>query len=330
MQAFVTGGSGYLGRNLIRALIARGDAVRALARSEAAAQVVRSLGAEPMRADLLDGPALQAGMEGCAVVFHAAATVEEWGPRSLFERINVEGTRSALAAAKAAGVGRFVHVGTEAVFADGGPMAGLDESRALPARPLPRYAASKAAAERLVRAANVPGFATVVCRPRLIWGGDDSSVLPKLVEAVQKGQWAWVDGGHYLTSTCHVDNVVEGLLLAAERGRPGAAYFLSDGAPIEFRRFMEAQFATRGVVAGDKSVPRLLAKFLAIVCEFAWEYLPLTAAPPLTRMAIALGTQEVTVSDALARRELGYVGCTSREAGLAAMKKPAPEGAGFR
>lgn len=321
MQAFVTGGSGYLGRNLIRALVARGDAVRALARSEAAAMAVRALGAEPLRADLLDAKALCAGMEGCEVVFHAAATVEEWGPRELFERINVEGTRVVLAAAQAAGVARFVHVGTEAVFADGGPMAGLDERSVIPAKPLPRYPATKAAAERLVRAANAPGFATVVCRPRMIWGGDDSSVLPKLIEAVRKGQWAWVDGGRYRTSTCHVDNVVEGLLLAAERGQPDAAYFLTDGESVEFRAFMEAQFAAHGVVAADKSMPRWLVRLVATVCEWAWDNLPLKGAPPLTRMALALGTQEVTVSDALARRELGYVGHTTREAGLAAIKK---------
>lgn len=321
MQVFVTGGSGYLGRNLIRALVARGDAVRALARSDSAAGAVQRLGAEPLRADLLDGPALTAGLRGCAAAFHAAATVEEWGPKSLFERVNVEGTRTVLVAAQAAGVPRFVHVGTEAVFADGGPMSGLDEHSAIPAHPLPRYPASKAAAERLVLAAAAPGFAALVCRPRLIWGGDDSSVLPKLIEAVRKGQWAWVDGGRYRTSTCHVDNVVEGLLLAAERGRPGAAYFLSDGEPIEFRVFMEAQFATQGVTAGDKSIPRSMAKAVATACEFAWEWLPLKGAPPLTRMAIALGTQEVTVSDTLARRELGYVGRTTRDAGLAAMKK---------
>lgn len=321
MQAFVTGGSGYLGRNLIRALVARGDTVRALARSEGAAQVVRLLGAEPVRGDLLDGPGLGAAMEDCTVVFHAAATVEEWGPRALFERINFEGTRVALTAAKSAGVARFVHVGTEAVFADGGPMAGLDEHSTIPARPLPRYPATKAAAERLVRAANAPGFATVVCRPRLIWGGDDTSVLPKMIEAVKQGQWAWVDGGRYLTSTCHVDNVIEGLLLAADRGQPGAAYFLTDGEPVEFRAFMSAQFAAHGVDGGDKSIPRPLAKLVGTVCEFAWDWLPLKGAPPLTRMAIALGTQEVTVSDAVARRELGYVGRTTREAGLAAMKK---------
>jgi nucleoside-diphosphate-sugar epimerase len=324
MQVFVTGGSGFLGRNLIRALVARGDAVRALARSEAAAMAVRALGAEPLRADLLDRLGLETGMEGCAVVFHAAATVEEWGPQSLFERVNVEGTRVALAAARAAGVGRFVHVGTEAVFADGGPMAGLDEHSLLPAKPLPRYPATKAAAERLVRAADAPGFTTVVCRPRMIWGGDDSSVLPKLIAAVRQGQWAWVDGGRYLTSTCHVDNVVEGLLLAAGRGRPGAAYFLTDGEPVEFRAFLAAQFAAHGVDAGDKSIPRPLARLVGALCEWAWDHLPLKGAPPLTRMAVALGTQEVTVSDALARRELGYVGRTRREAGLAAMKTAGP------
>ncbi len=319
MQVFVTGGSGFLGRNLVRALVARGDSVRALARSEAAASAVSALGAAPVRGDLFDIVALASGLSGCEVCYHSAATVEEWGPRALFQRVNVDGTAALLAAAQKAGVPRFVHVGTEAAFATGGPMAGLDEYTPLPEHPLPRYPATKQVAEKLVCAANAPGFTTVICRPRLIWGHDDSSVLPKLLAAVKAGQWAWVDGGHYLTSTCHVHNVVEGLLLAAEKGRGGAAYFLSDGAPVEFRDFFTRLFATQGVVAPDKEIPRWLLKPLAALLEKFWDSLPLKGAPPLTRMAIALGTQEVTVSDALARRELGYQSRVSIEQGLAGL-----------
>lgn len=318
---FVSGGSGFVGRNLIRALVARGDDVLALARTPAAQQSVSALGATPVPADLLTVTAQQ--LRGCATVFHAAAVVDEWGPRDWFEQVNVQGTRHLLEVTRQAEVSCFVHVGTEAIFAEGPPLVNLDETHPIPEYPLPRYPASKAAAEKLVRAANSAQMRTIVIRPRLIWGADDTSVLPKLVEAVKKGQFAWIDDGHYLTSTCHVSNVVEGALLAAEKGRGGEAYFLTDGAPVEFRRFMTALFATRGVDPGTRSMPRALVRVLARLCEFPWEHLPLPGAPPLTRLAIVLGCQEVTVNDAKARNELGYRGHVSIEQGLLGLRNAA-------
>jgi uncharacterized protein YbjT (DUF2867 family) len=89
-KAFVTGGSGFVGRELIAALRAKGVAVRALARSDDAAATVEKLGAEPLRGDLVDHRALVRGVAGCDTVFHAAAYVEDWGPREDFFRTNVE------------------------------------------------------------------------------------------------------------------------------------------------------------------------------------------------------------------------------------------------
>lgn len=319
-RVFVTGGSGFVGRHLVRALVARGDEVRALARSEAAAAAVRAEGAHAVRGDLLDPAALADGVAGCERVFHCAATVDEWGPRLHYQRVNVEATQSLLATAQVAAVKRFIHVSTEAIYADGGPMRDLDEASPLPARPLPRYAQSKNLAERAVRAANAPLFATIACRPRLIWGAGDTSVLPKLVAAVKAGRFAWVDGGRYLTQTCHIDNVIEGLLKAADHGTGGQAYFLTDGEPVEFRAFFTDWLGTQGLSMPDKSVSFRLAYAFGAVCEWLWDHLPLPGAPPVSRLPVALGGQEVTISDAKARREIGYVGAVTREAGLAAMK----------
>lgn len=312
---FITGGSGFLGRNLIRDCRAHGHRVMALARSPQAQNAVREAGAEPVAGDLLDVKPEQ--IRGADWLIHSAAVVSEWGPKAVFQRINVDGTRHLLEVSRAAGVQSFVLIGTEAAYANGGPMRDITEDRPLPPDPLPRYPATKSAAEKLVRAANAPGFRTTVVRPRLIWGRDDTSVLPQLIETVKKGQFAWIDGGRYLTSTCHVANVCEGSLLAAEKGRGGEAYFLTDGAPQVFRDFMTRMFATRGVTVPEKIIPRWVAAIAATLCEFAWEYLPLPGNPPLTRMAIALGTQDVTVIDAKARRELGYQGKISVDAGMA-------------
>ncbi len=138
MKAFVTGGSGFLGGRLLETLVARGDDVLALARSDAAAKAVQAHGATAVRGDLDAIDTMQHAMSGCEVVFHSAAKVEEWGEPAEFDRINVDGTRNVLAAARAAGVARFVHVSTEAQYA-GGPMQKLTEivpARELAARPL--------------------------------------------------------------------------------------------------------------------------------------------------------------------------------------------------
>ena len=316
-QVCVTGGSGFVGRNLIRRLRKERVVVSALARSEAAANAVAALGATPARGDLLDHDALCAAMQGCDTVFHAAAKVDEWGAAADFQKINVEGTAAALRAARASGVRCFVHVGTEAVYADGkGSLAQLDESQPVPARPLPRYPATKAAAEALVLAADSPEMRCVSVRPRLIWGNDDTSVLPKLMEAVSSGRFVWADHGHALTSTTHVENVCEGLILAARKGRGGQAYFVSDGDPLPFRDFFPRMLQTRGVEMPDKSVPLGLAQLFASVAESLWTWLPLPGMPPATRMVVELGAKPVVISHAKAARELGYVPVISREEGL--------------
>lgn len=319
IRAFVTGGSGFLGRNLIAALRARGDEVRALARSESAAETVKKLGAEPVMGDLDDEKAMQTGMQGCDVVFHVAAITNDWGEYDEFYRVNVEGTEHVLEAARAAGVPRLVHVSTEAVLAGGPPITNADETWSLPQHPLGLYPLTKGMAEKRALAANSPKLATVVVRPRFIWGKGDTSVLPKLVQMAKSGQFKWIDGGHFRYSTCHVANVCEGLLLAAEKGQGGEVYFLTDGTPVDFRKFMTQVFKTQGIDAGNGSMPLWLARLLARGSEFAWRTFKLKGSPPVTRTAIEL--MKVTVNDAKARRELGYQSKMTPMQGLAEMQK---------
>src|SRR5512134_2327632 len=190
-RVFVTGGSGFLGRALIAALRERGSLVRALARSDRAADAVRAAGAEPVPGDLDDERALRDGMGGCAVVYHAAAKVELWGRREDFLRITVGGTERVIAAARAAAVPRLVHVSTEAVLAGAPSLAGVDERTPLPARPIGLYPLSKGMAEQRALAANGPDLSSVVVRPRFIWGRGDTVLLPGLVAAMKSGAWFW-------------------------------------------------------------------------------------------------------------------------------------------
>jgi nucleoside-diphosphate-sugar epimerase len=319
-SAFVTGGSGFIGGRLVRRLVAEGHRVRALARSEASAAAVAELGAEPVRGDLSDRASMAAGAEGCELAFHLAAHLGQWGTREEFIAGNVTGTQNALAACREAGVRRFVHCGTEAALIAGEPLVEVDETTPLRPDSKALYPATKAMAEQAVRSASADGFDALVLRPRFVWGEGDTTLLPGILSMVDAGRFAWIGGGSQLTDTTHVDNVVEGLLLAAARGRAGEAYFVTDGDRVGFREFVSTLIETQGVEPPTRSVPSAVAGPMAAASETVWRLLRLGGEPPLTRFAFWISSQECTIDISKARSELGYEPVTSREAGLAALR----------
>jgi nucleoside-diphosphate-sugar epimerase len=320
-SAFVTGGSGFIGGRLIRRLVKDGWTVRALARSDSAEGAVAELGAEPARGELGDVDSMAAGAEGCELAFHLAAHLGDSGAWEDFERGNVEGTQNALDACARAGVRRFVHCGTEAALMAGEPLVDVDETAPLrPDSPAP-YPATKARAEQAVRDANRDVFETVVLRPRFVWGAGDTTLLPTMVSMVEAGRFAWVGGGRHLTATTQVENVAEGLVLAAEKGTPGEPYFVTDGEPVEFRDFVSELLRTQGVEPPTRSLPTWLAHTISSGGELAWKALPLPGGPPLPRFTYWVTTQECTIDDSKARRELGYAPVVSREEGLAELRQ---------
>lgn len=323
MRVFVTGGSGFIGGHVIEALVAQGHEVVAMARSKASAGKVRGYGAEPSRCSL--GAVAPSAMAGCDAVVHAAAFVEEFGSRQDYFEANVDGTRQLLDAARAAGVKRFVLVGTEAALFDGTDLIDADETHPYPERHRFDYAASKAEAERLVLAASSEGMTTVSVRPCFVWGPRDNSVLPAVERMGKSGSWLWIDGGDKRTSTTHVRNLVHGISLALELGEGGQAYFITDDREQTLRSFIGDYAASAGVVLPDRSVPAVIARVAASLFETLWRGLRLSGTPPLTRLAAALMSANKTVSCARAKRELGYRPVVTLEDGLAELQaEPMP------
>jgi nucleoside-diphosphate-sugar epimerase len=318
--AFVTGGSGFIGGRLIERLVADGHKVRALARSERAAERIRARGGEAVSGDLSDAGSMRVGAKDCEWTFHAAAMLGDWGRREDFERGNVDGTRNVLTACREAGVRRFVHVGTEAALIAGEPLVDVDETAPLRPDSSALYSSTKAMAERLVLEANGDGFETVVIRPRFVWGRGDTTLLPEMVEMVRAGRFAWIGGGTHRTSITHVDNTVEGLALGAERGRPGNVYFVTDGEPVVFREFVSELLRTQGVEPPSRSIPAWVAGTLAVGGETAWSTLRLRGHPPLTRFAYWVSSQECTIRIDKARDELGYKPVMGLADGLAELR----------
>ncbi len=324
-SAFVTGGSGFIGGALVRRLVAEGTTVKALARSDKSAAAVEALGAEPVRGDLSDRAAIEAGAAGCDTAFHLAAHLGTWGKREDFVRDNVTGTENALAGCRAGGVRRFVHCGTEAALIAGDPLVEVDETAPLRPDSKALYCSTKALAEQAVRRASANGFETVVLRPRFVWGVGDTTLLPGITAMVESGKFAWVGGGTHLTDATHVDNVVEGLLLGAERGRSGEAYFVTDGHDVVFRDFLSELIEANGGNAPNRSVPRPLAWAVASAGDLAWRILPLGGEPPLPKFTFWLSSQECTIRIDKARAELGYAPVTDRARGMAGIRSLQPD-----
>jgi nucleoside-diphosphate-sugar epimerase len=324
MNIFITGASGFVGGAFAKAVAGR-HALTAMSRSEKSDAKIAAVGAKPARCTLDDVTA--AHLKGADAVVHCAAYVEEWGPWSDYWRINVDGTKRTLAAAKEAGVKRFVHIGTEAALFCGQNMRNVDETYPLALNsPFP-YSRTKAHAEKAVREANdsAKGFETIVVRPRFVWGPDDETILPAVKSMAEQGRFAWIGGGRNQTSTTYIGNLSYAIELALTKGRGGEAYFVLDGPPVVFRDLLTRMAAAAGFTLPDRNVPAWLIGAIAYVSEKAWRILPLPGRPPLTRFTAGIMSCDCVLVDAKARRDMGYQPPFTMDQGMVALAASALE-----
>lgn len=304
MKVFVTGASGFVGSATVKWLKKKKHTVLAMSRSESSDLLLKKLGAKPVRSEL--GKVAVADLKGVDAVIHAAAFVEQWGSRDDFWRANVTGTEQLLEAAKAANVKRFIFVGTEAMLFYGQDMVDIDETYPYPQSTPFLYSLTKGEAEKRVLAANSKTLTTLSVRPRLVWGEGDKTVLPVLVDMIQKKQFMWMDHGNKTTDTTHITNLAHALELALKKGKGGEAYFVTDGERTTFRDFLGRYLKTQGITAPQKSVPGFVARSLAFVVEGIWKILRLKSEPPLTRFAAAIMSRHCTIRIDKIRRDMGY------------------------
>jgi nucleoside-diphosphate-sugar epimerase len=303
-KVFLTGGSGFLGRYLIEALKDNGAEVFALARSAASAEIVARRGALPIAGDLdADGSWTRALAE-CEMVLHGAALLVPFAPYKEFYAANVVGTRRLLSAAQSGAVRRFVQIGAAAVvMGQPKPMRDVDETAALQTPAFAPYIATKSIAEREIRAAARDGFDAMVVRPPAIWG-EGSHLAVSLKESLDKGQFALIDNGRAVMSTCHAANVASGALAALSKGKGGEAYFLADAQTTTFRNFAAAMIGAEAL-KGVRSFPFWAAwQIGGLQQQMAnWGWIK---NPAITRQLLRLIGQDFTISTAKARRDLGW------------------------
>lgn len=309
----VTGASGFVGAAVVRALLRRGYRVRAALREGSPEANLTGLDVECVRADLLLPESLEAAVQGCAAVVHAAADYRLWAPRpDEVYRANVEGTGHLLDAAVRAGVGRIVYTGSVATLATDPTDASSDEnSEAGLEHMTGHYKRSKWLAEQLVLEHAERGTPVVVAMPSTPFGPGDLKPTPTgriVLDAISGRMPAYVDTG---LNVVHVDDVAEGHVLALERGQPGRRYILG-GDDLMLREMLEIVCREAG-----RQPPRLRLSLAAVMpvaglCEAAAR---VTGRPPLVSLdGVRMARNRMFFSSARAEQELGYRARPAREA----------------
>lgn len=319
---FVTGGSSFVGAAITQAMVSAGHRVRALARSEESARTVSSLGAEPVRGDLDDERSIAKGMLGSTIVVHAAASLNSGIRYRDHECTNVEGTRKVLESARRAMVRRFIYISAASIVIRAGRATHGNES--LPVvhdRSMP-YSATKGLAERIVLRANDGSMSTVALRPPFIWSENAPSIR-HIAHAFHEGRFMWIGGGEYPYSVCHVDNLASAVVRSVDHGQGGKAYFVTDDDVTSMRRFFTDVVEATGQPAKARVVPYWFGALLARMMGLVFALLRPGKQPPLTLETVRLIGKRIELSNALAKRELGYVPEVSRAVGVSRIRAAA-------
>lgn len=320
----MSGGSGFLGRNLAKMLLERGHTVRVLCRS--AAPELGACGVEVVRGDVSNQGAFIEAAQGCDAVIHSAARVGSWGPYEDFYRTNVVGTENALAACRESRVSRLVYTSTPSVVHGGGDIEGANESLAYSTHFNAHYPKTKALAEQAVLAANCEELATVALRPHLIWGPGDTQLLPRFAEKRRAGRLRLSSGPSKLVDTVYIDNAVQAHLCALDRLAPGAAcagkaYFISNGEPLAIDEVINSVLQAADLPPVDKTISPSLAKAAGALCELAYGALRIRAEPPITRFVADQLCTAHWFDIGAARRDLGYEPRVDFQEGLRRLRR---------
>jgi nucleoside-diphosphate-sugar epimerase len=291
MKVLVTGGRGLLGSAVVRELARRGHDVTSFQRSSAShAYPVRE-----MLGDITDPDAVAAAMVGQDGLVHLAALVSMIGAWDDFVRVNVDGTRTVLDAAIAAGVMRFVQVSSPSVAHAGEPLVGAAATAADPDHARGNYARSKAIAE--LGALSRDGDAMAVCaiRPHLVWGPGDTQLIGRIAERARAGRLVLVDDGAALIDTTYVDNAAEAIAQAFERCDDpdvhGRAFVVSNGQPRTVFELVSRIAIAAGGRPPTRHLPYPAARAAGAAVERAWVRTGREGEPPLTAfVAEQLGT----------------------------------------
>ncbi len=294
----LSGGTGFVGRHLVRTIAGRGWEVRVLVHRT---ELPQQEGVAAINGDIRDAAVLKSGCAGADTVFHLAAAVgSAVTDRSDFREVNARGTEAVLEAARAAGVRRVVHVSSAGVLSTVEPGVIADET--YPPQPRNLYDRTKWESERAAQRAAERGADIVIVRPGWVYGPGDRRTF-KLIKAVNDGRFFFLAGTKGRQTPIHVEDLVAGLLQSAEKGRRGELYHLA-GEVMPVEEMVAAIAAACGRPEPRFRLPKAPTVVAAAALEAIFGLFHKEA--PLNRGKLSFFLHPKALSSEKARREIGF------------------------
>ncbi len=286
MKALVTGGGGFLGRAIVKALLDKGDSVKTIQRGEYA--FLNEWGVETVRGDLTNQDDIDKAAQGCDIIFHVAAKAGVWGDYDEYFQANVLATKNVINACKKNNINYLVYTSTPSVVFDGKDEVCIDESTPYAAHFFNAYQKTKAEAEQLVLQSNDEKLKTVALRPHLIWGPGDTHLVPRVVQRAKSGRLKLVGKRENKVDSCYVDNAALAHILAANELMSnakcaGKAYFISNGEPITMEELINKILKAARLRPVNKRISAVLAFNVGALLEFFYAVLRIKNEPLMTR-----------------------------------------------
>lgn len=311
----VTGGGGFVGQALCKELKRQGHYVLSLSRG--AYPELEAAGIHTKQVDIGSDLDSWVGLfEGIDGVFHTAAKVEMWGDYESFHKTNILGTRNILAACRRADVKQLVYTSSPSVIHTGEDLRDVDESLPYPKHFHAFYPQTKAQAEEEVLGADKHGVMhTIALRPHLIWGPNDTNLIPTIVERARAGRLMRIGEGANRVDLTFIDDCVAAHIAAmkALENSPeivgGKAYFISQGDPVSMWGWINDVLAAHGLPPVSRALSTKKAYAIASVMEFGARALALVGikvTPLLTRFLVSEMSTDHYFNITRAKRELGY------------------------
>lgn len=319
MKALVTGGGGFLGAAIVKALLNRGDAVITIQRGNY--PFLKELGAETIQGDLTNLDEINIATSGCDVVFHVAAKAGVWGDYDYYYQANVVATKNVLEVCRINKVNNLVYTSTPSVVFDGHDEEGIDETVPYAKNFFNAYQKTKAEAEQLVINANSTNLKTVSLRPHLIWGPGDPHLAPRVISRAKAGRLKFVGNKNNKVDSCYIDNAVQAHLLASDCLQSssicaGKVYFIGNDDPINLSELINKILSAAKLPAINKTVPENVAYVLGFMLEKTYALLRIKNEPIMTRFVAKQLSTSHWFDLSAAKQDLNYQAQISIDEGM--------------
>ncbi|MFQ5952795.1 MAG: NAD-dependent epimerase/dehydratase family protein [Candidatus Omnitrophota bacterium] len=321
MKNLVTGASGFIGSHIVESLKNRNEDVVALVRKTSNVEFLNSIGVELRYGELIDPDSLKKALEGVDIVYHSAALADEWVSPEAAYKVNVEGTKNLLEAAKEKGVKRFIFVSSLAVL-------GMRDHHGTPAdspccKSGDPYIDTKIDSEKMtLDYYKTYGLPVTVVRPGFVFGPRDKKFIPRILEKLKENKFIFVGSGKNKINAVYIENLINAISSAANSDQTiGQAYNVTNDSGMDIESFIYTITDVWNIKKPTKHIPKALAYLLCNALE-GWARLMKSKTPPfITKTRIKVLCLNLDFDIGKTREQLDYNPSISIKEGLKRTKE---------